>query len=321
MAVKDKSTNEPLKSSEEFAKIVDFAIPNLDDAIARIDDIFDDDETIYEYEDNSDIILNAEDDEDDDEDVDYSSTDNDEKKSRKTKKSKTSKSSKEKGTKQKIDIVEKEIEQRASEMLSDSTLDLDTVGCKSDNLIFCRVLQAKIGKTASARPEIIGYAFQSTEDIYVPVMCLTAESVDKFDVDTKNKSKRFIRAGVVFFLNIPETVVLLSLPEFGCTATGGDLKVKLVMRSSKTSSTGNTYNLNKLPTSKPNTSIKSNASNCIGVNSSGDQFVLESYEKTFGDFLRARISKNSKKSSATSSSRASKAKRLALGEKALKDFS
>lgn len=111
MAVKDKSTNEPLKGSEEFAKMVDFAIPNLDDAIARIDDIFDDDETIYEYEDDSDIILNAEDDEDDDEDVDYSSTDNDEKKSRKTKKSKTSKSSKEKCTKQKIDIVEKEIEQ------------------------------------------------------------------------------------------------------------------------------------------------------------------------------------------------------------------
>lgn len=320
MAVRDKSTNEPLKSSEEFAKMVDFAIPNLDDAIATIDDIFDDDETIYEYEDADDsIILNAED--DDDEDVDYSSTDNDEKKPRKTKKSKTSKSSKAKGTTQKIDIIEKEIEQRASEMLSDSTLDLDTVGCKSDNLIFCRVLQAKIGKTASARPEIIGYAFQSTEDIYVPVMHLTAESVDKFDVDTKNKSKRFIRAGVVFFMNIPETVVLLSLPEFGCTATGGDLKVKLVMRSSKTSSTGNTYNLNNLPTSKPNTSIKSNASNCIGVNSSGDQFVLESYEETFGDFLRARISKNSKKSSATSSSRASKAKRLDLGEKALKDFS
>lgn len=319
MAVKDKSTNKPLKSSEEFAKMVNFAVPNLDDAIATIDDIFDD-ETIYEYEDADDsIILNAED--DDDEDVDYSSTDNDEKKPRKTKKSKTLKSSKAKGTTQKIDIIEKEIEQRASEMLSDSTLDLDTVGCKSDNLIFCRVLQAKIGKTASARPEIIGYAFQSTEDIYVPVMRLTAESVDKFDVDTKNKSKRFIRAGVVFFMNIPETVVLLSLPEFGCTATGGDLKVKLVMRSSKTSSTGNTYTLNKLPTSKPNTSLKSNASNCIGVNSSGDQFVLESYEKTFGDFLRSRISKNSKKSSATSSSRASKAKRLALGEKALKDFS
>ena len=199
MAVKDKSTNEPLKSSEEFSKMVDFAIPNLDDAIATIDDIFDD-ETIYEYEDVDDnLILNAEDDEDDDEDVDYSSTDNDEKKPRKTKKSKTSKSSKSKGTTQKIDIIEKEIEQRASEMLSDSTLDLDTVGCKSDNLIFCRVLQAKIGKTASARPEIIGYAFQSTEDIYVPVMRLTAESVDKFDVDTKNKSKRFIRAGVVFF--------------------------------------------------------------------------------------------------------------------------
>ena len=321
MAVKDKSTNEPLKSSEEFAKMVDFAIPNLDDAIATIDDIFDD-ETIYEYEDVDDnLILNAEDDEDDDEDVDYSSTDNDEKKPGKTKKSKTSKSSKEKGTTQKIDVIEKEIEQRASEMLSDSTLDLDTVGCKSDNLIFCRVLQAKIGKTASARPKIIGYAFQSTEDIYVPVMRLTAESVDKFDVDTKNKSKRFIRAGVVFFMNIPETVVLLSLPEFGCTATGGDLKVKLVMRSSKTSSTGNTYNLNKLPTSKPNTSIKSNASNCIGVNSSGDQFVLESYEESFGDFLRARINKSSKKSSATSSSRVSKAKRLALGEKALKDFS
>ena len=319
MAVKDKSTNKPLKSSEEFAKMVNFAVPNLDDAIATIDDIFDD-ETIYEYEDADDsIILNAED--DDDEDVDYSSTDNDEKKPRKTKKSKTLKSSKAKGTTQKIDMIEKEIEQRASEMLSDSTLDLDTVGCKSDNLIFCRVLQAKIGKTASARPEIIGYAFQSTEDIYVPVMRLTAESVDKFDVDTKNKSKRFIRAGVVFFMNIPETVVLLSLPEFGCTATGGDLKVKLVMRSSKTSSTGNTYTLNKLPTSKPNTSLKSNASNCIGVNSSGDQFVLESYEKTFGDFLRSRISKNSKKSSATSSSRASKAKRLALGEKALKDFS
>lgn len=276
MAVKDKSTNEPLKSSEEFAKMVDFAIPNLDDAIATIDDIFDD-ETIYEYEDADDnLILNAED--DDDEDVDYSSTDNDEKKPRKPKKSKASKSSKARVTTQKIDIIEKEIEQRASEMLSDSNLDLDTVGCKSDNLIFCRVLQAKIGKTASARPEIIGYAFQSTEDIYVPVMRLTAESVDKFDVDTKNKSKRFIRAGVVFFMNIPETVVLLSLPEFGCTATGGDLKVKLVMRSSKTSSTGNTYNLNKLPTSKPNTSIKSNASNCIGVNSSGDQFVLESYE-------------------------------------------
>lgn len=318
MAVKDKSTNEPLKNSEEFAKMVDFAVPNLDDAIATIDDIFDDDETIYEYEDADDnLILNAE----DDDDVDYSSTDNDEKKPRKTKKSRTSKSSKAKGTTQKIDIIEKEIEQRASEMISDSTLDLDTVGCKSDNLIFCRVLQAKIGKTASARPEIIGYDFQSTEDIYVPVMRLTAESVDKFDVDTKNKSKRFIRAGVVFFMNIPETVVLLSLPEFGCTATGGDLKVKLVMRSSKTSSTGNTYNLNKLPTSKPNTSIKSNASNCIGVNSSGDQFVLESYEESFGDFLRARINKSSKKSSATSSSRASKAKRLALGEKALKDFS
>lgn len=320
MAVKDKSTNEPLKNSEEFAKMVDFAIPNLDDAIATIDDIFDDDETIYEYEDDNDFILNAEDD-DDDEDVDYSSTDNDEKKSRKTKKSRASKSSKEKGTKPKRDSIEKEIEQRASEMLSDSTLDLDTVGCKSDNLIFCRVLQAKIGKTASARPEVIGYAFQSTEDLYVPVMRLTAESVDKFDVDVKNKSKRFIRAGVVFFLNIPETVVLLSLPEFGCTATGGDLKVKLVMRSSKKSSTGNTYNLNKLPTSKPNTSVKSNASNCIGVNSSGDQFVLESYEKTFGDFLRAKISKNTKTSSSTSSSRASKAKRLALGEKALKDFS
>lgn len=319
MAVKDKSTNEPLKSSEEFAKMVDFAIPNLDDAIATIDDIFDD-ETIYEYEDADDnLILNAED--DDDEDVDYSSTDNDEKKPRKPKKSKDSKSSKARVTTQKIDIIEKEIEQRAFEMLSDSNLDLDTVGCKSDNLIFCRVLQAKIGKTASARPEIIGYAFQSTEDIYVPVMRLTAESVDKFDVDTKNKSKRFIRAGVVFFMNIPETVVLLSLPEFGCTATGGDLKVKLVMRSSKTSSTGNTYNLNKLPTSKPNTSIKSNASNCIGVNSSGDQFVLESYEEAFGDFLRARINKSSKKSSATSLSRASKAKRLALGEKALKDFS
>lgn len=189
MAVKDKSTNEPLKSSEEFAKMVDFAVPNLDDAIATIDDIFDDDETIYEYEDDNELILNAEDDEDDDEDVDYSSTDNEEKKPRKAKKSKTSKSSKAKGTKQKIDTVEKEIEQRASEMLSDSTLDLDTVGCKSDNLIFCRVLQAKIGKTASARPEIIGYAFQSTEDLYVPVMRLTAESVDKFDVDTKNKSK------------------------------------------------------------------------------------------------------------------------------------
>lgn len=320
MAVKDKSTNEPLKNSEEFAKMVDFAIPNLDDAIATIDDIFDDDETIYEYEDDNDFILNAEDD-DDDEDVDYSSTDNDEKKSRKTKKSRASKSSKEKGTKPKRDSIEKEIEQRASEMLSDSTLDLDTVGCKSDNLIFCRVLQAKIGKTASARPEVIGYAFQSTEDLYVPVMRLTAESVDKFDVDVKNKSKRFIRAGVVFFLNIPETVVLLSLPEFGCTATGGDLKVKLVMRSSKKSSTGNTYNLNKLPTSKTNTSVKSNASNCIGVNSSGDQFVLESYEKTFGDFLRAKISKNTKTSSSASSSRASKAKRLALGEKALKDFS
>ena len=318
MAVKDKSTNEPLKNSEEFAKMVDFAIPNLDDAIATIDDIFDDDETIYEYEDDNELILNAE---DDDDDVDYSSTDNDEKKSRKTKKSKASKSSKEKGTKRKRDSIEKEIEQRASEMLSDSTLDLDTVGCKSDNLIFCRVLQAKIGKTASARPEVIGYAFQSTEDLYVPVMRLTAESVDKFDVDVKNKSKRFIRAGVVFFLNIPETVVLLSLPEFGCTATGGDLKVKLVMRSSKKSSTGNTYNLNKLPTSKPNTSVKSNASNCIGVNSSGDQFVLESYEKTFGDFLRAKISKNTKTASSTSSSRASKAKRLALGEKALKDFS
>lgn len=318
MAVKDKSTNEPLKNSEEFAKMVDFAIPNLDDAIATIDDIFDDDETIYEYEDDNELIINAE---DDDENVDYSSTDNDEKKSRKTKKSKTSKSSKEKGTKPKRDSIEKEIEQRASEMLSDSTLDLDTVGCKSDNLIFCRVLQAKIGKTASARPEVIGYAFQSTEDLYVPVMRLTAESVDKFDVDVKNKSKRFIRAGVVFFLNIPETVVLLSLPEFGCTATGGDLKVKLVMRSSKKSSTGNTYNLNKLPTSKPNTSVKSNASNCIGVNSSGDQFVLESYEKTFGDFLRAKISKNTKTASSTSSSRASKAKRLALGEKALKDFS
>lgn len=318
MAVKDKSTNEPLKNSEEFAKMVDFAIPNLDDAIATIDDIFDDDETIYEYEDDNELILNAE---DDDEDVDYSSTDNDEKKPRKTKKSKASKNIKEKGTKPKRDSIEKEIEQRASEMLSDSTLDLDTVGCKSDNLIFCRVLQAKIGKTASARPEVIGYAFQSTEDLYVPVMRLTAESVDKFDVDVKNKSKRFIRAGVVFFLNIPETVVLLSLPEFGCTATGGDLKVKLVMRSSKKSSTGNTYNLNKLPTSKPNTSVKSNASNCIGVNSSGDQFVLESYEKTFGDFLRARISKNTKTASSTSSSRASKAKRLALGEKALKDFS
>lgn len=318
MAVKDKSTNEPLKNSEEFAKMVDFAIPNLDDAIATIDDIFDDDETIYEYEDDNELIINAE---DDDENVDYSSTDNDEKKSRKTKKSKTSKSSKERGTKPKRDSIEKEIEQRAFEMLSDSTLDLDTVGCKSDNLIFCRVLQAKIGKTASARPEVIGYAFQSTEDLYVPVMRLTAESVDKFDVDVKNKSKRFIRAGVVFFLNIPETVVLLSLPEFGCTATGGDLKVKLVMRSSKKSSTGNTYNLNKLPTSKPNTSVKSNASNCIGVNSSGDQFVLESYEKTFGDFLRAKISKNTKTASSTSSSRASKAKRLALGEKALKDFS
>ena len=319
MAVKDKSTNEPLKSSEEFAKMVDFAIPNLDDAIATIDDIFDDDETIYEYEDDNEFILNAED-EDDGEDVDYSSTDNDEKKPRKTKKRKATKSSKEKGTKPKRDSIEKEIEQRASEMLSDSTLDLDTVGCKSDNLIFCRVLQAKIGKTASARPEVIGYAFQSTEDIYVPVMRLTAESVDKFDVDVKNKSKRFIRAGVVFFLNIPETVVLLSLPEFGCTATGGDLKVKLVMRSSKKSSTGNTYNLNKLPTSKPNTSVKSNASNCIGVNSSGDKFVLESYEQTFGDFLRAKISKSNKTAASTSSSRANKAKRLALGEKALKDF-
>lgn len=320
MAVKDKSTNEPLKNSEEFAKMVDFAIPNLDDAIATIDDIFDDDETIYEYEDDNELILNAED-EDDGEDVDYSSTDNDEKKPRKTKKRKSSKSSKEKGAKPKMDSIEKEIEQRASEMLSDSTLDLDTVGCKSDNLIFCRVLQAKIGKTASARPEVIGYAFQSTEDLYVPVMRLTAESVDKFDVDVKNKSKRFIRAGVVFFLNIPETVVLLSLPEFGCTATGGDLKVKLVMRSSKKSSTGNTYNLNKLPTSKPNTSVKSNASNCIGVNSSGDQFVLESYEKIFGDFLRARIAKSNKTAASTSSSRANKAKRLALGEKALKDFS
>lgn len=320
MAVKDKSTNEPLKNSEEFAKMVDFAIPNLDDAIATIDDIFDDDETIYEYEDDNELILNAED-EDDGEDVDYSSTDNDEKKPRKTKKSKATKSSKEKGTKPKRDSIEKEIEQRASEMLSDSTLDLDTVGCKSDNLIFCRVLQAKVGKTASARPEVIGYAFQSTEDLYVPVMHLTAESVDKFDVDVKNKSKRFIRAGVVFFLNIPETVVLLSLPEFGCTATGGDLKVKLVMRSSKKSSTGNTYNLNKLSTSKPNTSVKSNASNCIGVNSSGDQFVLESYEQIFGDFLRAKIRKNTKTAASTSSSRASKAKRLALGEKALKDFS
>lgn len=320
MAVKDKSTNEPLKNSEEFAKMVDFAIPNLDDAIATIDDIFDDDETIYEYEDDNELSLNAED-EDDGEDVDYSSTDNDEKKPRKTKKRKSSKSSKEKGTKPKRDSIEKEIEQRASEMLSDSTLDLDTVGCKSDNLIFCRVLQAKIGKTASARPEVICYAFQSTEDLYVPVMHLTAESVDKFDVDVKNKSKRFIRAGVVFFLNIPETVVLLSLPEFGCTATGGDLKVKLVMRSSKKSSTGNTYNLNKLPTSKPNTSVKSNASNCIGVNSSGDQFVLESYEKIFGDFLRARIAKSTKTAASTSSSRANKAKRLALGEKALKDFS
>lgn len=27
MAVKDKSTNEPLKNSEEFAKMVDFAVP------------------------------------------------------------------------------------------------------------------------------------------------------------------------------------------------------------------------------------------------------------------------------------------------------
>ena len=116
--------------------------------------------------------------------------------------------------------------------------DYDEVPKKSDSIEFIAALtdpkrrQNRVEKKNSVESYVVvGYKFRAKEDIEVP-FAPYVKGMKSF-LDVEEPTWRTVKAGETFGLNIVETGILISKPEFAGTFSGGDRKVFISAKASK----------------------------------------------------------------------------------------